>query len=436
MVVRRFGDVEHLGSAGRPRARRAPVDQRGAGATGAGKTHVVTVDVTEQRRGRERGGGVGKSPGEPLHGDDNEAQHLKSGRRASAVSQHSVWQARAVPDASDTAASLRGAIDEVLATQDRRSVTAASARLTESYRTGERRQHVRSDADAAAYAAVRLPATYGALTAALRAVAERDPGFAPVTLLDLGAGSGAAAWAARSVWPSLAGLDLVDVDDRMLRVGQALRQAAERQVTDRKNAAVAEGYGAGSWRWRQAELTAYQPDRHDLVVASYTLNELAPAERLAVARRAWAGTTGTLVVVEPGTPIGFAVVRELREALIADGGTVLAPCPHDGGCPMRGADWCHFAARVPRSALHRQVKGGDLSYEDEKFSYVALTRRPAAAPAAARILRHPVKPPRRVELRVCAPGGVRRVTVGKSRAGYRSARELRWGDAVPPDLLD
>lgn len=341
-----------------------------------------------------------------------------------------------MPDASDTAASLRGAIDEVLATQDRRSVTAASARLTESYRTGERRQHVRSDADAAAYAAVRLPATYGALTAALRAVAQRDPGFAPVTLLDLGAGSGAAAWAARSVWPSLAGLDLVDVDDRMLRVGQALRQAAERQVTDRKNAAVAEGYGAGSWRWRQAELTAYQPDRHDLVVASYTLNELAPAERLAVARRAWAGTTGTLVVVEPGTPIGFAVVRELREALIADGGTVLAPCPHDGGCPMRGADWCHFAARVPRSALHRQVKGGDLSYEDEKFSYVALTRRPAAAPAAARILRHPVKPPRRVELRVCAPGGVRRVTVGKSRAGYRSARELRWGDAVPPDLLD
>ena len=41
-------------------------------------------------------------------------------------------------------------------------------------------------------------------------------------------------------------------------------------------------------------------------------------------------------------------------------------------------DWCHFTQRLPRSRAHKQIKGAELPFEDEKFSYVALTRAPAA----------------------------------------------------------
>ena len=36
---------------------------------------------------------------------------------------------------------------------------------------------------------------------------------------------------------------------------------------------------------------------------------------------------------------------------------VVAPCPHDGGCPMDGTRaWCHFVQRFERGRLQQQVK--------------------------------------------------------------------------------
>ena len=49
----------------------------------------------------------------------------------------------------------------------------------------------------------------------------------------------------------------------------------------------------------------------------------------------------------------------LREA------SVVAPCPHDGVCPMQGTrSWCHFVQRFERSSLQRVTKlrqGGGLA---------------------------------------------------------------------------
>lgn len=144
-----------------------------------------------------------------------------------------------------------------------------------------------------------------------------------------------------------------------------------------------------------------------------------------------------VVVTEPGTPDGYARVIAARDRLVAAGLRVLAPCPHSAQCPMvPGEDWCHFAARVNRSSLHRQVKGGSLPYEDEKFSYVAAVRPGVTgAPAAGRIVRRPQKRKGQVLLELCTEGdGLRPATVTKRHgAGYRAARDARWGDAWPPD---
>jgi ribosomal protein RSM22 (predicted rRNA methylase) len=104
---------------------------------------------------------------------------------------------------------------------------------------------------------------------------------------------------------------------------------------------------------------------------------------------------------------------------------------------MAGAgDWCHFAARVERSAVHRRLKGGELGHEDEKFSYVAATpllpQHANASRAEQRIIRHPVYHSGFVELQLCSADGLVKRNIGRSKKNeYRAARRAAWGDAWP-----
>ena len=143
-----------------------------------------------------------------------------------------------------------------------------------------------------------------------------------------------------------------------------------------------------------------------------------------------------MVLVEPGTPDGYLRVREARDQLVAAGLQILAPCPHSDACPIEpGADWCHFAARVSRSSLHRQVKGGSLGYEDEKFAYVAATRFPAPdSETTSRVTRHPQTRKGQVLLDLCTPdeGLTRRTLTKRHGPLYRAARDTAWGDSWPP----
>ena len=108
--------------------------------------------------------------------------------------------------------------------------------------------------------------------------------------------------------------------------------------------------------------------------------------------------------VEPGTPAGYRRILDARAAVIEAGGFTVAPCPHDLPCPLPEDDWCHFGTRLPRSKLHRRAKGVELGYEDEKFSYAALSREPVAK-ASARIIRQPQVRSGHVNLVTCEPDG-------------------------------
>jgi ribosomal protein RSM22 (predicted rRNA methylase) len=323
-------------------------------------------------------------------------------------------------------------LHEALAVELESVPTARLARATDAlvarYR-GERpassRQLVTSPEEVAAYAAYRFPATYAALLAVLTELSLRRPDFEPRTLLDVGAGPGTAIWAARDVWSALERCQLLGRDQRMISLGQRLAAGA-------RGAAVREA------RWRQVDLlSAWQADPHDLVVASYVLNELPVDRRAGLIDRLWELASGAFVLVEPGTPAGFELIREARRQLIESGGTVLAPCPHDRACPMPENDWCHFARRINRTRLHRHLKRGELSYEDEKFSYVAVSRQPGT-PIESRVLRRPRILKGRVVLQLCAVDGLREsiVTRGKDKEGFRRARDLDWGDAIPADAQD
>ncbi|MFF1724227.1 small ribosomal subunit Rsm22 family protein [Streptomyces sviceus] len=278
---------------------------------------------------------------------------------------------------------------------------------------------LRDRADVAAYAAYRMPATFEAVHAALEALARAVPDWTPAGHTDVGGGTGAATWAVTATWPGDREVTVLDWSDPALALGREIAAA---------NPALKDA------RWQRARIGQdLALSATDLVTVSYVLNELTPADRTALVDTA-AASAQTVVIVEAGTPAGYARVIEARDRLIAAGFRVAAPCPHSAACPIvPGEDWCHFSARVSRSSLHRQVKGGSLPYEDEKFSYVAATRLPAT-PVPARVIRRPQIRKGQVLLDLCEPDEqLARRTVTKRHGDlYKAARDAAWGDGWPP----
>jgi ribosomal protein RSM22 (predicted rRNA methylase) len=172
---------------------------------------------------------------------------------------------------------------------------------------------------------------------------------------------------------------------------------------------------------------------HDLVVLSYVLGEIPERDVERVVRVAWRKAGSLLLLVEPGTPESFRRVHAVRALLLAGGAHLVAPCPHEQGCPMLATgDWCHFAARLERTAAHRRLKSGSLGYEDEKFSYIAVAKQPVALPDS-RVLRHPLVHPGHMRLTLCRPERPEQITVAKSQKSlWRYARKIAWGDAWEP----
>lgn len=314
---------------------------------------------------------------------------------------------------------LRHAVERTLSGRRPADLAATAAALSRRYREERRdgRFHVASEADVLAYLAVRLPATYAAVRASFAAIKQARPDFAPQTALDIGAGPGTALWAAADCWPALADAVLIEARPEFRACGEALARAALLPHI--------------TWRVADVATDAIDVTPRDLVTLAYALNELAPEVRHAVVQRLWQATADTLVIVEPGTPAGWQRIVAARAQLIEAGAYLLAPCPHAHACPLAPPDWCHFAERVARSRLHRLAKEAELPWEDEKFSYVAVSRRPAAA-TAARVIARPRKGSGRVTFKLCRPDGSASEHLFSRRDGplFKRAWRSDWGSAL------
>jgi ribosomal protein RSM22 (predicted rRNA methylase) len=322
--------------------------------------------------------------------------------------------------------SLRAALDAALAGLPERELARTVSDLTASYRAASSDHTaampvLASPARAAAYAAYRMPATFAAASSALAQLAVQAAGFRPRTQADVGGGTGAAIWAAARTWPGLTRVQVLEREAAVIELGRRLARSAPA-------AAVRDATWTQCVLGRGAAIPAA-----DLITMCYLVGELTSAEAAAAVREA-AGRGQAVVIVEPGTPDGYQRVLAARGVLIEAGLQVIAPCPHDLGCPIvPGADWCHFAARLSRSALHRRLKDGALGHEDEKFSYVAAAKGGWPRPGN-RVLRHPRQRKGAVTLSLCTdPPGLATTTVFRREAGlYRSARKAAWGDPWPP----
>lgn len=305
---------------------------------------------------------------------------------------------------------LRHALDDAASGASRGALAGSVQRLIERYRTGGAAASpiLSGGVDALAYALYRMPATLAACGNMLRHAAFHLPEISSV--VDVGGGTGAAAWAAIAQWPD-AHVTVLDQQQDALALGRKLR-TGEAGAVD-----------FASWRAGETVPAA------DLVTVSYVLSELTSDAQRSLVTAAAGAARCAVAIIEPGTPTGYQRILAACELIMTAGWRVVAPCPHQLPCPLRGRDWCHFSARVERSSLHRQLKGGELGHEDEKFSYVVAV--PDGPPTGdARILRHPLKRKGLVELQLCRPDGTasRDVVTKRQGAAYKEARDVRWGD--------
>ena len=299
----------------------------------------------------------------------------------------------------------------------------------------------------------RQPRAYASAYRVLSEVQVRLPSYTPKKVLDYGAGLGAGMWAAHSLYPDLQVLAGIEPASVMKDLGKRL------------------SVSVGKMRWFDniAELpTAASPEgRFDLVMLNYVMGEVESSKlRALIVEALWHRTTGLLVVIESGSPKGFRLIHSVRDwamkTFTRDECNIVAPCPHEGNCPLAKdkTSWCHFSAFS--SVYAKEVIGqrsGLPNYQNEKFSYIVLKRgltprqqlsdksEPKSLDQESffwdRLVRPVIKPTRFSVVDLCSnslgklpltqTGDLCRVRVSKKRhkEAHKFARKAHWGDLWP-----
>ncbi|GAA6005050.1 hypothetical protein JCM10207_008492 [Rhodosporidiobolus poonsookiae] len=357
----------------------------------------------------------------------------------------------------------------------------------------------------------------------------------PDRLIDFGSGTGSAAWAFEEVWGlqtkegtprQYVGLE---ASINMVELSSGLFGALPLRRTDA-------GDGVGPATAAKLDAKAYQlalpasssslaklqihpksmQTKRTVALAAFTLGDLPTREkRKELVRAMWESGAEVMVIVDRGTPAGSRMVIDAREQLLmygrrevarargpveievdqelldagfeivpemleeagevdpSLGAFVVAPCPHDGACPLHRSTkaFCHFSQRVQNPTFLRHTKHTSRGQDDAKFSYVVIRRGQRPLPASVaetavelsqpgeavvlhdatvkekegpidvaeelarpRIIAPPMKRSGHIIFDVCSPSGdIERHTIPKSQGkqAYYDARKAAWGDAFP-----
>ena len=311
---------------------------------------------------------------------------------------------------------LENAIEEKLNHVKLTELKQYASQLSEKYMYRERTGDtlLNTEIEALAYSIMRMPATYGAVYTALKHTLERMDGNIQ-SVVDIGAGTGAATWAISEL------LDTKDIqcferEQVMLELGKSFMS----QNPNLKDVS-----------WKYMDIVEDDLDvKADLVVTSYMLNEIKPEERENVINKLMKSSNHIILIIEPGTPAGFKNIREVQKIAIENGFHIIAPCTFQGVCPLPDKDWCHSIVRMERTKVHKLLKSADLPYEDEKFSYIAISKEKCDN-SGTRILRHPMIEKGKITLKVCHNGKIEDVIVTKKdKELFKMVKKKKCGDLI------
>lgn len=162
-------------------------------------------------------------------------------------------------------------------------------------------------------------------------------------MLDFGTGPGTAVWSARGIWDTIDRVTAIDNNQYMLDTLSTINANESLHIANltlQKHQKV------------QHEFTPQE--QFDLVTSAFVLGELpSDTNRAFTVEGLWKQTGDILVLVDRGTPLGFAHIEQARKHIIEFSKArgiechIVAPCPHEMTCPMVGtSNWCHFSQQV------------------------------------------------------------------------------------------
>ena len=315
----------------------------------------------------------------------------------------------------DVPEELKENINKLLEKNQINKILEDAQNVSDRYRRNEGigKRLLTKESEAVSYAISRMPATYAAVSSVLEQILDSYH-ESLTSIIDVGAGTGAAVWAINDRTKSN-DIKCLEREESMISIGKKLMKNTD--LNDVK--------------WDKFDILKDDiKENGDVVISSYMINELPKEEREKAVKKMWNATNKLLVIIEPGTPAGFANILEIRNNILNLGGNIVAPCCCIGKCPIAKDDWCAFYTRIARSSIHRQTKNGTLGYEDEKFSYIAFSKVPVDN-KGERILRHPQINSGYVKVKVCTSNGIEEKTYSKKdKEIYKKVRKMNAGQKI------
>ncbi|KAG8881935.1 37S ribosomal protein S22 [Tulasnella sp. 331] len=304
--------------------------------------------------------------------------------------------------------------------------------------SSKKKEKMMGPRDGLAFATVAMPAHYAAIATVFEETRQRlGPDWELESIVDFGAKAGAVLWAARDTFKSIDHYIGFDNRSGMVSMAQALITAANVPRTSIKFDKF----------WGPARKLSTPPEK-TAAVCAFSLSDLkTDLDRQKMLREMWSTGAEYMVVIDHGTKQGFQYVADAREFLLrkgrqenkhaddlvelesepvaessqqgsipsrADslniskrvGSHVVAPCPHDGRCPLRDpftdrprrkddvkqakkkqikleadatqlmgpTSFCHFSQRLQRPEFVRLTKHAYKATEDVTYSYVVVRR--------------------------------------------------------------
>lgn len=285
------------------------------------------------------------------------------------------------------------------------------AMLSNRYRNnmGEGKSSLSKTDEAKVYAITRMPATSSAIGSVLKRLSSKNV----KSILDIGAGCGAGLVALNNNLKK-------DVDVTCIENCKPMIE-----ILDETKSIL----GFTNVNVQEQDMCLYNvKSKYDLVMANYSLNELNKENIENVLKKMYSATSNYILIIEAGTPRGYEIVMKCKEYLINLGMNIVSPCKNTL-CPLKN-DYCHFSSRLQRPKFDINVKSGTLSYEDEKFSYILLSKESLKDDFDNIIIRHPNYKKGLILLNCCTKNsGVDTIKIAKSQGElYKKARKFDVGD--------
>lgn len=324
-------------------------------------------------------------------------------------------------------ANISESVSRILLRSDARVLSSLAKQLHERYMQGENplEPNIQKPSDCIAYLGLRFPATYAQIASALSQVAERIPSFQPKTVLELGCGPGTGIWAAKSVWPSINTSTGLDQEQLFLTLAEEIHFDSKMHLDTKwvKSSII---------KW----ITTEDATRYDLIIMANVFNELTQEERDRIMEKISVRSSGVVVVIEPGTTVGNAIIQNVAQTI-----SVTQPliAPYINNRYVASDEyWVHFSQRLQRPEFQRRIRQSmrdsalmASDWEDAKFCYAAWGSIPVEKNFWGVCIGKIEKLKGFLVVPVLTADGVIKARVLKrNKAEYAYAKNIRWGEAL------